>query len=58
MGSFPEMYNDPKILLLSMKSGAKTYPKAVDTLYSLLRRIFRPACRSSVLTRILRFVAQ
>ena len=41
-----------------MKSGAKTYPKAVDTLYSLLRRIFRPACRSSVLTRILWFVAQ
>ena len=58
VGSFPEMYNDPKILLPSMKSGAKTYRKAVNTLYSLLRRIFRPACRSSVLTRILWFVAQ
>ena len=53
MGSFPETYNDPKILLPSMKSGAKSYPKAVDTLYSLLRRIFRPARRGSVLTRIL-----
>ena len=41
-----------------MKSGAKTYPKAVDTLYGFLRRIFRPACRSSVLSRILWFVAQ
>ena len=55
VGSFPEMYNDPNIFLPSMKSGAKTYPKAVNTLYSLLRRIFRPACRSSVLTRILWF---
>ena len=32
VGSFPEMYNHPKILLPSMKSGAKTYPKAVNTL--------------------------
>ena len=53
MGSYPEVYNDPKILLPSMKSGAKTYPKAVDTLYSFLRRIFRPAFRSGFLARIL-----